>query len=107
MDQILTIATAFGLALFHSLWIGAVLYAAVRALYPLLKTPAARHHLAYGALLALVSAFGLTAYFLYDPNPVCENLVATALPGFIVPPSASGMAMSCPAIRPPVGSGVF
>jgi len=94
MDQILTIATAFGLALFHSLWIGAVLYAAVRALYPLLKTPAARHHLAYGALLALVSAFGLTAYFLYDPNPVCENLVATALPGFIVPPSASGMGWS-------------
>lgn len=94
MDQLLPIATAFGLALFHSLWIGAVLYAAVRALFPLLDTPASRHNLAYGALLALVAAFGFTAYYLYDPTPVCENLVATALPGFMVPPPGSDLSWS-------------
>ena len=85
MDQLLPIATAFGLALFHSLWIGGILYVAVRALFPLLKTPSARHHLAYGALLALAFAFGTSAYYLYSPNPVCENLLATALPGMMVP----------------------
>ncbi len=85
MDQLLPLATAFGLALFHSLWIGGLLYVAVRAIFPLLNTPAARHHLAFGALLALSAAFGISVYYLYDPNPVCENLLATALPGITAP----------------------
>jgi beta-lactamase regulating signal transducer with metallopeptidase domain len=89
MDQLLPIATAFGLALFHSLWIGGLLYVAVRAIFPLLKTPAARHHLAYGALLSLVPAFGLSTYFLYDPTPVCENLLATATPSLLTPAVAA------------------
>lgn len=77
---LLPFATAFGLALLHSLWIGAVLYAGVRALFPLLTTPARRHQLAYGALLALTAAFGFTLWYVYDPAPVCENLLAGRQP---------------------------
>jgi beta-lactamase regulating signal transducer with metallopeptidase domain len=74
---LLPFATAFGLALLHSLWIGAVLYVGVKALFPLLSSPAARHNISYGALLALTAAFGLTFYFVYDPEPVCKNLLAS------------------------------
>ncbi|MFK8164891.1 MAG: M56 family metallopeptidase [Lewinella sp.] len=73
---LLPFATAFGLALLHSLWIGAVLYVGVKALFPLLSSPAARHNISYGALLALTAAFGFTFYFVYDPEPICENLLA-------------------------------
>lgn len=72
---LLPFATAFGLALLHSLWIGAVLYVGVKALFPLLSTPATRHNVAYSALLALTAAFGFTFYYVYDPSPVCENLL--------------------------------
>lgn len=80
-SSLLPIATAFGLALMHSLWIGAVLYVGVRALLPLLPGPAARHHLSYGALLALAAAFSYTLYAVYDPTPVCENLLAAGQAG--------------------------
>lgn len=73
---LLPYATAFGLALLHSLWIGIFLYTTVKALWPLLPGPTARHHLAYGALLLMGVAFGLTLYLNYDPTPVCENLAA-------------------------------
>lgn len=75
---LLPFATAFGLALLHSLWIGAVLYVGVRALLPLLTRPAQRHHVAYGALLVLTVSFGFILYYVYDPVPVCENLLASA-----------------------------
>lgn len=75
-NNLLPFATAFGMALLHSLWIGAVLYVGVKAIFPLLTRPAARHHVAYGALLALTAAFGLSFYLVYDPEPVCENLLA-------------------------------
>lgn len=94
MDQLLPFATAFGLALFHSLWIGGLLYVAVRAVFPLLSTPSARHNLAYGALIALVMAFGCSAYCLYDPTPVCENLLATALPGIMISSAAADLSWS-------------
>ncbi|MEM9929045.1 MAG: M56 family metallopeptidase, partial [Bacteroidota bacterium] len=80
LTSLLPIATAFGLALMHSLWIGAVLYVGVRALLPLLPGPNARHNLAYGALVGLAAAFIYTVYLVYDPNPVCENVVAGQLP---------------------------
>ncbi|WP_020567548.1 M56 family metallopeptidase [Neolewinella persica] len=73
---LLPFATAFGLALLHSLWIGAVLFVGVKALFPLLSSPAARHNVSYGALLVLTATFGLTFYFVYDPEPLCENLLA-------------------------------
>jgi hypothetical protein len=63
MDHLLPFATAFGLALFHSLWVGGVLYIAVRAVFPLFRTPAARHNLAYGAA-----------------NPDCDILLQFVLP---------------------------
>ncbi len=94
MDQLLPIATAFGLALFHSLWIGGLLYVAVRAIFPLLSTPTARHNLAYGTLLTLVAAFGFSAYYLYDPNPVCENLLASALPNIMSPSTGADLGWS-------------
>jgi beta-lactamase regulating signal transducer with metallopeptidase domain len=72
---LLPFATAFGLALLHSLWIGAVLYVGVKALFPLLSTPATRHDIAYGALLTLTVSFGFTFYYVYDPTAVCENLL--------------------------------
>ncbi|TXF89716.1 hypothetical protein FUA23_09720 [Neolewinella aurantiaca] len=87
MDHLLPYATAFGLALFHSLWIGGILYVAVRALFPLLGSPAARHNLAYGALLTLTAAFAYSAFYLYDATPVCENLqvAASGMPGLLLP----------------------
>ena len=91
MDHLLPLATAFGLALFHSLWIGGLLYVAVRALLPLLSAPAARHHLAYAALMALPATFVFSVYYLYDPNPVCENLLAAAVPGTLIPPAAANL----------------
>jgi len=71
-------ATAFGLALLHSLWIGALVYGIVRTALPLLRKPALRHHLAYGGLLTLGLGFAVAFYRNFDASPVCENiLVAT------------------------------
>ncbi len=79
LSTLLPLATAFGLALLHSLWIGAVLYVVVRALLPLLGGPAARHNLAYGALLATFAGFVYAFYHVYDPAPVCENLLVAGM----------------------------
>ncbi|MEO0732951.1 MAG: M56 family metallopeptidase [Bacteroidota bacterium] len=76
---LLPYATAFGLAILHSLWIGALLYTSVRALLPLLPGPVARHHLAYGALLLLAGGFAAAFYLNYDASPACENLAAVAI----------------------------
>lgn len=76
---LLPTATAFGIALLHSLWIGALIYALVRTALPLLRTPAARHHLAYGGLLALALSFVVAFYRNFDAAPVCENLLATTI----------------------------
>lgn len=84
MSQLLPYATAFGLALLHSLWMGGLLYVIVRTLLPLLPSPQARHHLAYGALLFLAGTFGYTMMVSYEATvPVCEKLLASnALAGW-------------------------
>lgn len=96
MDYFLPFATAFGLALFHSLWIGGLLYVAVRALFPLLATPAARHNLAYGALLALIASFAFSACYHYDSSQICENLPAAALtlPGVLLSSAGDNLSWS-------------
>ena len=68
-------ATAFGLALLHSSWIGALAYVLVRAGAPLLPSPGARYRLAYAGLLALGAGFLVAFYRNYDASPVCENLL--------------------------------
>ncbi|MEL7163534.1 MAG: M56 family metallopeptidase, partial [Bacteroidota bacterium] len=50
-----------------------------RALLPLLSGPAARHHLAYGALLLLAGGFAVAFYLNYDASPACENLATVAV----------------------------
>lgn len=92
MDHLLPFATTFGLALFHSLWVGGVLYIAVRAVFPLFRTPAARHNLAYGALLTLIATFCFSSYYLYDPTPVCKNLLTASevLPSIMLPQTGTG-----------------
>ena len=82
-STLLPFAIALGFALLHSLWIGTVLFVLVRALLPLLGDPAVRHHLAYGALLATFTGFTFSFYYVYDPAPVCENLLAGLSPGEI------------------------
>lgn len=72
-------ATAFGLALLHSLWIGALIYFVVRSAEPLLRSPAARHNLAYAGLLALGAGFILAFHRNFSASPVCENLAATTI----------------------------
>lgn len=80
MSSLLPYATALGLSLLHSLWIGGLLYVIVRAVLPLLPSPRWRHHLAYGALLLLAGAFGYTLTVTYETAaPLCENLVASGL----------------------------
>jgi len=74
---LLAFATAFGLALVHSFWIGALLFTTVRALLPFLPGPTARYKLAYCALLLLGGTFVATYAMVYDPKPVCENLLVT------------------------------
>ncbi|SEP97076.1 M56 family metallopeptidase [Neolewinella agarilytica] len=91
---LLAFATAFGLALVHSLWIGALLFTTVRALLPFLSGPTARYKLAYGALLLLGGSFVATYALVYDPRPVCENLLVT---GTSLP------IISLPAATPEVG----
>ena len=91
---LLAFATAFGLALVHSLWIGALLFTTVRALLPFLPGPTARYKLAYGALLLLGGTFVVTYAMVYDPKPVCENLLVT---GTSLP------IISLPAATPEVG----
>lgn len=88
--NLLAFATAFGLALVHSLWIGALLFTTVRALLPFLPGPTARYKLAYGVLLLLGSAFVATFAMVYDPKPVCENLLVTgtSLPIISLPAAA-------------------
>ena len=72
-------ATAFGMALVHSVWIGVLIYCLVRTLLPLLPSSAARHHLAYAGLLTLGVAFAVVFYRYFDPAPLCENLGVTTL----------------------------
>jgi len=88
-NTLIPLATAFGVALIHSCWIGALLYVVVRAVFPLLPSASARHHLAYGALLTLAATFGYTLYMVYDPTPVCENLLITT--GWISGPAQPAM----------------
>lgn len=83
---LLPLATAFGLALLHSLWIGALIYCVVRTVLPFLPSPGARHNLAYLALLGLGGSFLASLFFLYEPIAECaEEAVATGL--FIVTPT--------------------
>ncbi|MEM1359173.1 MAG: M56 family metallopeptidase, partial [Bacteroidota bacterium] len=72
-------ATAFGLALLHSLWIGALIYAAVQTLLPVMRTAGQRHNLAYLGLLGLATGFAVAFYQNFNYTPVCENLTATSI----------------------------
>ncbi len=72
-------ATAFGLALLHSLWIGAIIYALVRTCLPLLPSAGARHNLAYGGLLLLAVGFMTAFYRNFDYTPVCEDVAGASI----------------------------
>lgn len=75
---LLPTATAFGLALLHSLWIGALVYALIRTVLPALRSAGARHNLAYGGLLAIGAGFAVAFYRNFDYAPICENLIASS-----------------------------
>ncbi|MTB50127.1 M56 family metallopeptidase [Lewinella sp. W8] len=86
-STLLPMATAFGMALLHSLWIGALLYCVVRTILPFLPGPGARHNLAYLALLGLGASFVVSLFYLYEPVVECSaEAVATNL--FILGPAA-------------------
>jgi TonB-dependent SusC/RagA subfamily outer membrane receptor len=88
---LLPMATAFGMALMHSLWIGALLYCLVRTVLPFLSGPGARHNVAYLALLGLGAGFVASLFLLYEPVVECSaEAVATTL--LIVGPSTPAAA---------------
>lgn len=72
-------ATALGLALLHSIWIGALIYALVKTFSPFLSKAGHRHNLAYLGLLGLTAGFLASFYQNFDYSPVCENLLATSI----------------------------
>jgi len=72
-------ATAIGLALLHSLWIGAIIYALVRTCLPFLPGAGARHNLAYGALVLLAAGFLVAFYRNFEYLAVCENIAGTSI----------------------------
>ena len=92
-------ATALGLALLHSIWIGALIYSLVRTLLPFLRSANHRHNLAYSGLLLLAAGFVLAFYQNFSYQAVCENLAASSIPLLdtnlnfaATPPDKTGMA---------------
>lgn len=72
-------ATALGLGLLHSIWIGALIYALVRTMLPFLRSAGQRHNLAYLGLVALAGGFIAAFYQNSEYSTVCENLGATSI----------------------------
>lgn len=80
VTTLLPFATAFGFALFHSLWMGALLYVLVRTIAPLLPNTTSRYALAYLALWALFVGVGYAFYDGYYVASICENVLVQAQP---------------------------
>ncbi|NJC26479.1 M56 family metallopeptidase [Neolewinella antarctica] len=83
--SLLPLATAFGFALLHTLWMGTLLYALVRTVAPFLPSANAKYFLGYAALWALAAGFGYALYDGYYVAPVCENILLAAPPTVFIP----------------------
>lgn len=92
-------ATALGLALLHSIWIGALTYALVSTLLPFLRNAGHRHNLAYLGLLTLAVGFFVAFYQNFEYATVCENLEVTSI-------SLSDLGLSLSAAAAPEKTGI-
>ena len=97
---LLPLATAFGLALLHSLWIGLFLYCCLRSVLPFLTAPRARHHAAFAALLVFTAGFGYAVYANYDAGRICENLLVNGLPRVTISEIIDGTPVTAAAPEP-------
>jgi GWxTD domain-containing protein len=82
--------TALGWALFHSLWQGAAIAAALATALWFIRTSRARYLCACGALLSMLVSFGVTLAICWPADPHLHVIAAGRLPALQLAPAPPG-----------------